>query len=304
MSSKSPVISVVVCTFNRADMLADCLRSLVEQSLDKGCYEVIVVDNNSTDNTRDIAESFIKELPNFRLVTEQVQGLAHARNRGWVEARGEYVAYIDDDGRAVPDWLDRIVKSFETVAPKPVAVGGEIHPFYEMSPPAWFTDDFELRTWGSKPGFLHPPKLMIGFSGANMAFQRRVVAAYGGFSSSFGMMGKKFGLGEETDLFFRIHLQEPHFWYDPAIRVYHWTPVRNMKVEYRARRAFRAGRSHAVICGRKWFSRENAAELLHFCITLLGSPLRLVRRNGLRRTAAVKMVQELAYSLGLLCGRG
>lgn len=303
-SSKATLldISVVVCTYNRADLLPDCLRSLAEQTLDPHRFEVIVVDNNSTDNTKQVVADFLHKYSHFRLVEESRQGLSHARNCGWKEARGEYVAYVDDDARAVPDWIERIVHNFAEIVPKPIAVGGEIHPFYDVPPPAWFTDDFELRTWGNMSGFLRPPKLMIGFSGSNMAFQRRVLEAYEGFSSSFGMKGAEFGIGEETDLFFKIHLKEPYFWYDPAIRVYHLTPARNMKVRYRARRAFCAGRSHAVISGRRFLSRENVAELVRLSVMVLASPLRFLGRTGLRRTVAVKLVQDISYGLGLLAG--
>lgn len=299
---KPKIISAVVCTYNRSGLLADCLHSLACQSLDSSRYEVIIVDNNSTDNTRQVAKKFLQNHQNFRYVMELQQGLSYARNKGWQEAGGSYVAYLDDDARAIPQWLELILHSFENVTPRPIAVGGEICPIYEMSPPVWFIDDFELRTWGEKAAFLVMPLHRFGFSGSNMAFQRWVLEKYEGFREDFGMHGTKLGIGEETDLFFRIYTMLPYFWYDPAIRVYHWTPVRNMKVSYRMKRSFRAGTCHSVICGRIFFSKQNLGELIRLCALIVSSPLRVARCMGLRRTATVKILQDISYRLGLMIG--
>lgn len=98
-------ISVVVCTFNRADILPLALQSLCEQTPHHDQTEIIVVDNNSPDNTRQVVDEFIEKYPNIRYCFEPIQGLSHARNRGWREARGEYVGYLDDDAKAPPEWL-------------------------------------------------------------------------------------------------------------------------------------------------------------------------------------------------------
>ena len=99
LSGMKPSISVVVCTFNRAQLAATAIESLCEQTADKSQYEVIVVDNNSQDNTREVTEDFCSRYPNLRYCLEEEQGLSHARNRGWRESRGVYVAYVDDDCR-------------------------------------------------------------------------------------------------------------------------------------------------------------------------------------------------------------
>ncbi len=82
----STFISVVVCTFNRANMLATILQSLCEQSIETSEYEVVVVDNNSTDDTREVVDEFHRCFSNIRYCSESKQGLSHARNRGWREA--------------------------------------------------------------------------------------------------------------------------------------------------------------------------------------------------------------------------
>src|SRR5690349_3554566 len=92
-------VTVVVCTFNRASLLIGCLSRLAEQAGPQTASEVLVVDNNSSDNTTESVKPFCERYAWFRLAVENKQGLAQARNRGWQEARGEYVAFIDDDAR-------------------------------------------------------------------------------------------------------------------------------------------------------------------------------------------------------------
>jgi len=91
------MISVIVCTYNRAELLRELLPTLCEQTVAFTQYEVIVIDNGSTDHTKTVAAVFAARYPQVRYCYEPRQGLSHARNRGWQEAKGDYVAYIDDD---------------------------------------------------------------------------------------------------------------------------------------------------------------------------------------------------------------
>jgi glycosyltransferase involved in cell wall biosynthesis len=243
-------VSIVVPTYNRAGLLKDVLQSLVDQTLDRTRFEVIVVDNNSTDETEVVVLPFIERHKNFRYVKEGEPGASHARNRGYAEARGAYVAYIDDDAMALPDWAGRILNAFNTVKPEPVAVGGEIHPWYEKPPPGWFADELEIRTWGTEKGFLQPPRAQRGFSGPNMAFRKSILETYGGFSAEYGPVGKKLRFGEEPHLFNRLYKDHPWFWYDPAIRVKHLVSARKMSVLYRISRDYQIGIASARIHGK------------------------------------------------------
>jgi glycosyltransferase involved in cell wall biosynthesis len=298
-----PAISVVVCTHNRAGLLGYALSSLAAQDLDKALYEVIVVDNNSTDDTREVAEKLMSGHDNVRMVSEDKPGLSHARNRGWREAGGRYVAFMDDDAKASFDWCRRILDAFETVSPKPAAVGGLIRPWYESPPPAWFTDEFETRTWGDCAGFLKPPRARLGFSGSNMAFRRELLEEFGGFSADYGMVEKQLRMGEDTEFFFRINSRYPWFWYDPAIQVYHFTPEKNMRVAYRIKRAFMSGSSVARIEGRRAMSLNFLRQLAWLSFSLAKAPFSLAFSGGNRKTEAVRVVQNIAAGIGYLFGR-
>ncbi len=234
-------ISVVVCTYNRANLLQKCLRSLVNQTLNKNLFEVIIIDNKSTDSTIKVAQNFASKHINFRLFQEDKQGLSHARNLGYKKARGKYVAYIDDDGKADKNWTKRIVEAFENILPHPSAVGGKIIPYYLSKKPEWFLDIYEIRTWGERKGFLELPRAQFGFPGSNMAMQKSLLKKYGGFPLDYGMKGKKVWLGEEVVLFTKIFKEKPYFWYDSKIKIEHLVPKCKMTLKYRLKRAFLNG---------------------------------------------------------------
>jgi len=295
-------LSVIVPTYNRSNLLSNSLQSLVNQTLDKSLYEIIVVNNNSTDDTQEIAEKFIKKEPNMRLVFERNQGVSNARNRGWREAHGDFVAYTDDDTKVASDWCDRILKAFRTVVPTPVAVGGAIYPWYEIHPPDWFSDEFEIRSWGESAGFLEVPRAHNGFSGANMAFKRSILEQYGGFSLNYGIIGDEMRLGGDTELFTRIYKNCPFFWYDPDIKVSHWVPASTMSVSYRIKRAFKGGIAWSHLNNRKIFSLQYLKSWACLCLFIIKAPLKMWRRKTGLQTECVMILQELASSLGYLIG--
>ena len=148
-------ISLLILNYNGKDLLMECLPSIIEAS-SKSCHdcEVIVVDNNSTDNTHAVVDEFCRRFPNVLYCFEPQQGISYARNRGWQEARGEYVAYIDDDARAGESWLETALALLENTKPAPLCLGGPVLPFYTTAKPTWFKE--EMQTWGDCPRYLQP----------------------------------------------------------------------------------------------------------------------------------------------------
>ena len=296
-------LSVVVCTYNRPTLLASCLRSLVNQSLSRDDYEVIVVDNNSTGSTGDAIRQFTDGMENFRSLVETNQGISHARNRGWQEAKGEFVAFIDDDAQAAADWCERILNAFERISPSPVVVGGQILPWYEIPPPGWFVDEFEMRTWGDTPKYLKGPGALYGFSGSNIAFVKEILAQNNGFSPAFGPEGRKMRLGEEPELCRRIYAEKPLFWYDPAIKVHHWVPRGHYRLRYRFMRGVKSGLAIKRVYGRGCGIRQRLKEgkdLLYFAAVRF--PVTLAATDRSRRTELAFLLKELGGKLGVLLG--
>lgn len=232
------MISVIICTYNRANLLADVLQTLCQQTLDYAEYEVIIVDNNSTDDTAMVSQSFATRYPNVRRYCEAQQGLSLARNRGWQEARGDYVGYIDDDCKAPEQWLATAKMIIQTVTP--AVFGGPYFAFYATHKPAWFKDSYGSNVPGNKAHVCVDSHL----TGGNLFIQRDLLAAIGGFNATFGMVGKKSGYGEESELFQRIrHYQaDAIFYYDPALCVRHLVRPEKMGLGWQLRNRFVHGR--------------------------------------------------------------
>ena len=217
-------------------------------------------------------------------------------------ARGEFVAFLDDDARAEPDWCERIVAAFRNVQPKPVSVGGKILPLYDTPLPGWFPREIEVRSWGEEPGFLDQTKSRYGFSGSNMSFPRNVLARYDGFCTELGMQGRTLRMGEDSDLFNRIQEHEPLFWYDPRLIVHHLVPRRNLTLRYRLARAYASGRSLAFIREKRSESNSLRIELLNTGFLAKESAMSLWRDRKDRAAQFLKLC-ELIKQLGILTGR-
>jgi glycosyltransferase involved in cell wall biosynthesis len=234
----SNLVSVVICTYNRGDLIEGCLDSLADQTADPNSFEVIVVDNNSSDNTLQVMEHY-QRLPNLRIFFEEKQGLSHARNRGLAEAKGSYIAYLDDDAKAERHYIENLFVLLDQFSDSIDCYGGPILPFYTSPKPDWFKDKYETRRDWETTRYLNPGQ---SFSGSNMIWKRSTLKSLGGFNLEVGIKGNKLILGEETLLFNRLFKgQSPRLFYSPELIVFHWVPEKKMRVSYQLKRARATG---------------------------------------------------------------
>lgn len=193
--------SVVVTTYNRSDLLADALRSLVSQQADTPKYEIIVVDNGSTDGTPAVVASFAASSAcAVHYEYEPLRGPSNGRNTGIRHAVGSILAFIDDDVRATPGWVAEIVKTFEAHA-EVDALAGRILPEWQDAPPKWLTRDhwvgaLALQEYGEEP-FVIDASHPLAVAAANLAVRRTAIDRIGLFST--GLMR-----AEDTDLLMRL----------------------------------------------------------------------------------------------------
>jgi len=180
------MISVVLCTFNRDRMFEETLHSFLDCRTDGIEHELLIVDNNSTDKTREIAARFAPRIPRIRYLLEPQQGLSHARNRGIRESRGEIVAFVDDDVYFSPCWLEALASFFQR-RPDVACIGGKVVPHFEAARPSWLEDDlldvYSVTRYGESEREIQPPEYPIG---CNFAFRRSVFKQIGDFHASLG----------------------------------------------------------------------------------------------------------------------
>lgn len=238
--------SVIVCTYNRARSLARTLNSLQAQLVPGGVeWEVVVVDNNSSDDTRAMLATLEANCPRLHYVHEPQQGLAHARNRGIAASRGAVLLFTDDDVAPEEDWMHRILDGMATTGCD--ACGGYIAPVWESPPPAWLTerfhgflairaersDSYEI-TPGSTPPF-----------GANMAFRRDVFERFGGFDVLRGRRGHVLAGGEDIEMFERVLAGGGKVMFFGDARVHHAVESYRLRKRYFRRWRYQTSRNLA-----------------------------------------------------------
>jgi len=248
MTAVAPKLSVIVCTHNRWGFLERALSGLAAQTAAPESFEVLVVDNASTDATPERAKAWCAGRANVRYLREDRLGLSAARNCGMDAARGAWLAYIDDDAVAFPDWVQRLIDAFEKTEPRPDAVGGEIVPDWGAPPPRWLT--LTLRRyltaevgWSSEPLWLSGRQWICE---TNSAYGADVLRRYGRWPEDLGRRGSSL-LSNENIVNQRLLRDGGRILFDPAIRVRHHIHADRLTPQWLKRRAFWQGVSEAVI---------------------------------------------------------
>lgn len=234
------LISICVCTYNRANILLYCLRSLAGLLDPRPAHdlEVIVIDNNSRDSTSDVVKQLIPTYPfTLRYVFEGEQGLSAARNRAIKEARGDYLAFLDDECTMDSNWLAIAIADIEEFRP-PFLGGPYVGAFLPGDKPSWFKIEYGNAYFLSdayERGF----QSKFRASGGNMLVRRDVFDGLR-FDPTKGMKGQQVKLGEEIDLqdrFLSLHPTEAAF-YEPGLVLRHFILPQKMKLAYRVSRQF------------------------------------------------------------------
>lgn len=199
--------SIIICTHNRADSLQQTLCAVLRQEYDANKLEVIVVDNCSTDHTRQIIEAAARgSRYAIKYLYEPRLGLSHARNSGVKQARGEVVIFIDDDARPrEKDWTKRLASVY--VDPQISAAGGDLDPVWPNGQrPVWLHEalfpSFGLTRFNySQITELRYPQYPWG---ANISYRKKSLESLNGFSAELGRVGDDLISGEETELCLRL----------------------------------------------------------------------------------------------------
>jgi glycosyltransferase involved in cell wall biosynthesis len=239
-----PAVTVAICTRNRAGHLRElCLESLRRQNARMENVEILVVDNGSGDDTQETVLSCRDSLPNLRYCREESRGLSHARNRAVREARGEGIAFLDDDAQASENWLAALHR-FTAENPDVLVFGGPSDPIHRQKPPDWMPDGYGKVDLGD--GARPLDMKHEGIIGCNMVLAKHVLEKIGLFDTSFGMKGEHPAWGEETQLCCRALALGLKVFYVPELRVRHLVQPGKYRLGWQLRAAFVQGRVNAV----------------------------------------------------------
>ncbi|RJO73427.1 glycosyltransferase family 2 protein [Nocardia panacis] len=301
----TPSVSVVICAYTelRWDDMRAAVASVLAQT--PRAHEVLlIIDNNpellARARTSYCAEPLVRVLPNA-----QAKGLSGARNTGILAARGEIVAFLDDDAGAESEWLAAMVGHYADGAV--AGVGGRAEPRWPQERPTWLPAEFD---WVVGCSYVGQPTSVTGvrnFIGANMSLRRDILARTGGFSHEIGRIGTV-PLGcEETELCIRVRDVQPGatLLYDPAMRVRHRVTPDRIRLRYFVRRCYHEGLSKAVVAGRVGADAALSSERDYTRRVLPRAVLRGLRTpasGGLLRAAAV-LLGLAVTTLGYLRGR-
>jgi glycosyltransferase involved in cell wall biosynthesis len=244
--------TLIIATYNRAVLLDETLGSIRALHVPGRRWDVVVVDNNSTDHTRAVVERHAPGFPvPLRYLFEARQGRSSALNAGIAASQSSVIAMTDDDVRVEPGWLDAVCDALSN--PSIVYVGGPVMPIWETPPPEWLDltrgdlwGTIAIQDHGARP-FIYEDARKVPL-GANMAARRSMFASIGGFRTDLGRSTGKRVMGQEVpELLIRARAAGLRGLYVPAMRVHHHVPSRRLTRAYFRRWWFGKGVSRAAL---------------------------------------------------------
>lgn len=263
-------LSIIICTYNRAFYLEKCLNAVIPQITSDS--EIIVVDNNSSDNTHELISSLQNSNTSFRYIAEKNPGLSHARNKGLAEANGDWVCFIDDDAIITEGYLQRALtlissRNFDFF-------GGKVIPLYITKKPAWIPDSLNRYELSYK----EVTELKEGYViGANMIMRKRIVTDLGGFSAELGMQEGKIRYAEEDQVQELLRSKGYKIAYDPFLIVEHIVTPQKYFLSWHVKSRF----AHARDSYKFFWPKKSIGKLLF----------------ELGRTSTAALIKRLPYAI-------
>ena len=280
------MISIIICTYNRDKYIYNVLKSIAENDFPASEYEIVLINNNSTDNTEQECFRFQNDFPEceFRYFLEKNQGLSYARNRGITESQGDIFIYVDDDAVVNKEYLSSYSDFFEKNS-EAMAAGGAIIPIYETEEPRWIS----YYTKQLLTAYLYYGNHIKEFKagkfpgGGNAAYRKEVFDQIGVFNPELGRKGDSLIGAEEKDIFDKMRNKNMKFYYLPNSILYHIISPQKLSKDYFNRLTYSIGKSERMrtlaISRSKYLKRIfielikwGASFFLLFIYTIIFSP--------------------------------
>ncbi|MDR1683366.1 MAG: glycosyltransferase family 2 protein [Candidatus Symbiothrix sp.] len=241
--------SIIVCTYNRAEYLKRTLQCIVEQTYSPEYFELLIVDNNCSDGTADVCQSFIAQHPTLKIryLKEKQQGISYARNLGVNEAQGVWIVFLDDDETVKPDFLQQL-DDFSEEYLQAELISEPVQPVYETAPPDWMSP-YMLRLLTGAYNKGRSVKIVgrKDYPGTGHAvFKRYLFLRYGAFNTDLGRKGNSLMGAEDKDFFLRLIQNNVRCYYVPKAVVFHHIPTSKLSENFFRRIALAVGKSEQV----------------------------------------------------------
>lgn len=297
------MVSVVICTRNRAGLLEKAVRSLLPE-LDEES-ELLIVDNGSTDETPELCVRLARENSLIRIFRELTLGISVTRNLALREARGTWVIFMDDDALVEPGWLPAYKTFFKRPeAEKAGSAGGPVLPLYEVPAPNWLP---EATPPPQAPGGIWRCRPGENVTGCNFAVRRDLALAAGAFNPALGHCGAKPGAYDEIELIERLVRAGHEVWWVNDARVQHLVAAGRLRLKWQLSCAYQVGVCSAI---RKLNQKKRKTDRIGFALLrmsiapfhcvlyLLMAAAYLLQRN---RRKAVRSLFRASSTAGFAC---
>ncbi len=257
-------VSIIICTYNRSELLSSCLDSFIQQSTSLPIHiEFIVVDNNSSDDTEQVVDAYRSKILNLKYIREEKVGLSYARNSGIDEAEYEWVCYVDDDAKVYADFVERmfyVIENFNFDV-----FGGMFYPWYRTPKPAWLPDDFgQLNLARQTTGPLPYGKTVAG---GIAAYKKIKLIEAGKFPVDIGMRGSTVGYGEEDYVIRQMWKNGCIVGFDPFWKMDHLVAEYKYTLKWQLKRSFAKGRDAQIKSGQLSLTKK-VKLLTKACLTI------------------------------------
>jgi glycosyltransferase involved in cell wall biosynthesis len=246
-------LSIVICTYKRPLLLKRALLSIIDQLSDFYLnYEIVVVDNNSCDNSSDICQDLANGFGvEIVFISEFNRGISFVRNRALKEVKFPYILFIDDDAWASPNWIKNITSPVQNseILERPFCVVGPVKLVWEgRGKPDWFPKQYESLlceyNYGPDSMFLSKNDYLLT---TNVLFHTETIKKIGEFNTDLGRIGDITLGGEDNEIFQRLYRNNIKVWYQADALVYHPVPLERQTMSYLKDRLFWDGASQPIL---------------------------------------------------------
>ena len=297
----NPELTVIICTYNREHLLLETIPSIFQQSTPNDRYSVLIVNNNSTDNTSEILNGFAKQYGNLSIINESKQGLGYAKNAGMDATTTDWIVYLDDDAKVPNDFIAKAINNINNS--DFTCFGGVYLPWYKYGKPKWFLDKYASNS--DKISEFNALKEDF-ISGGIMAINKTVLSKIGGFPTNLGMSGNRIAYGEETLLQIRLRNLGIEIGYDPNWIIYHLVNRYKLSPWWYIKSGFASGRDAWLIYEedvsiRKIFKYVYRSIKLFF-VNLFKSTIRLNKKEYKWQNWLIDIVRPTVLKFGQIYG--